>query len=208
MPKLDDLLGRARGPLGPAGTVDLGQRQGLLAELSDLLSRTNGFFLFNAGVHIFRAGPQGHGYDVESWNQSATWKDTYQGLADDLFCFGQDVLGTQFAIVGNKSVVAFEPEACGREVVGASLEDWAAWLLGNPDVHATAGLAHAWQKQNRPLDLTERLIPRQLLVLGGELTLENLVAKDAAECMRIRGPIAHQIQDLPDGATISLNVSE
>jgi hypothetical protein len=133
--------------VGPKGIVDLGGRTGPWSELSALLSRLNGFFLFNAGVHVYRAGQQGLGYDIEQWNDAKTWKYTYEGLADDLFCFGQDVLGTQFAIVANREIVAFEPETGRHTTTGDSLAAWAAWLLEEPAIHGTSGLARTWQDQ-------------------------------------------------------------
>jgi hypothetical protein len=202
--QLEALLSRARGPLGPKVGVDFGERSGPLAELGGVLATMNGFFLFNAGVQVFYGGNDGMGYDITTWNASKTWKYTYQGLADELFCFGQDVLGTQFAILERTSVVRFDPETAEITTIGSSLEDWAAWLLVDPPVNTTSGLAMAWQDRHGALKPDERLIPKQLLILGGQLTLDNLVVKDAVECMRIRGPIAHQIHDLPDGAEVRI----
>jgi hypothetical protein len=48
------------------------------------------------------------------------------------------------------------------------------------------------------------LIPLRFFELGGEVAFDNLVVKDAAEAMRIRGPIAVQIHDLPPGTEIRL----
>jgi hypothetical protein len=166
-----------------------------------MLTELNGFFAFNAGIQVYYAGQGGHGYDLQTWNEPATWQDTYQGLADDLFCFGQDVLGTQFAVLAGH-LVSFDPETGEREDIGHSLEDWAGWLLDDPDVNGTAGLAKSWQDANGALGLDQRLLPSRLLVLGGAPTLDNLMVKDAAECMRIRGPMARQIHDLPDGTQI------
>jgi hypothetical protein len=201
---LETLMNRARGPLGPKVNVDFGARSGPLAELGELLATTNGFFAFDAGVQVFHGGSDGMGYDVTTWNEPKTWKYTYQGLADDLFCFGQDILGTQFAIVARESVVRFNPETAEVTTIGTSLDDWAAWLLADPSVNATAGLAKVWQDSHGALQPGERLIPKQLLILGGQINLDNLVVKGAAECMRIRGTIAYQVHDLPDGAEIRI----
>ncbi|TDQ05299.1 SMI1/KNR4 family protein [Labedaea rhizosphaerae] len=202
-----DLLQRAKGPLGPTVDVDFGVEQGPLAELARLLSAMNGFFAYNAGVHVFRAGDEGAGYDVLNWNSTQLWKSHYQGLADDFFCFGQDILGTQFA-VHQDQVVAFDPEDATYKVIGPTLGDWAAWLAKDQDVNATNGLAHAWQKTNGALAPHERLLPRQLIILGGEVAFDNLIVSDAAKAMRVRGPIAKQIHDVPDGTRIRIEVTE
>lgn len=53
---LEQLLGRARGPMGPAIEGDFGVARGPLAELGQVISRMNGFFLFNGGIQVFRVG--------------------------------------------------------------------------------------------------------------------------------------------------------
>jgi len=201
---LEQLLGRARGPMGPAVELDFGMESGPLAELGTVLSRMNGFFLFNAGVQVFRAGDDGLGPDLLAWNSESLWKDTYGGLADDLFCFGQDIFGTQFAIVGGTDVVAFDPESADLEHLGTSLESWAQWLLDDPDVNGAASFAYAFQKERGALEPDDRLIPLQFFVTGGSYDFGNLAVKEAALAMRIRGPIAQQVHNAPDGATFRL----
>jgi len=200
------LLDRARGPLGPSAMVDFGVTSGPFAELAELLHRLNGFFAFNGGVEVYPVGGTCGVPELVAWNDPATWKQTYGGLADAFFCFGQDVLGTQFAIVDGCTVVAVDPETAEPTPIGDSLDAWAAWLLDDPDVNATDGLARAWQDANGPLALDQRLVPVQLFVLGGAFALDNLFVRDAVTAMRIRGPIAEQIAGLPDGASIVLTV--
>ncbi|MFF2618307.1 SMI1/KNR4 family protein [Kitasatospora sp. NPDC058046] len=205
---LDQLLGRARGPMGPAIDLDFGFDTGPLQELGALLSRMNGFFVFNAGVQVFRAGDEGLGPDLLSWNSDEVWKSTYEGLADHVFCFGQDLFGTQFAIVGGERVVTFNPETADVKDLGAGLDDWAAWLLSDPDVNGVASFAHAFQQQNGALTPDQRLVPLQFFVAGGEFAFENLVVRESGEAMRIRGPIAQKIHELPDGATLRLGTTQ
>ena len=147
---LEQLLGRARGPMGPAAELDFGVEEGPLAELGAMISRINGFFVFNAGIQVFRVGEEGYGADLLNWNSEDTWKDTYGGLADDLFCFGQDIFGRQFAIEDGEDVVLFDPETARVTTLGDSLEDWAAWLLADQDVNGAASFAYAYQKEKGP----------------------------------------------------------
>lgn len=200
------LLDRARGPLGPRIELDLGIEEGPLAELSSLLTRVNSFFAFDAGVQVFHAGDEGLGPDLMAWNGAELWKQTYGGLAEDYFCFAQDVLGTQFAVVGGATVVAVDPETARATTIGDSLDAWSAWLFEDPAVHATANLAYAWQEENGPLEADQRLLPLRFFVTGGGYDFDNLVVQEAAQAMRIRGPIAQQVHDLPDGAHIRLHV--
>jgi hypothetical protein len=201
---LEELMSRARGPMGPAIELDFGVESGPLVELGRTISRMNGFFLFNAGVQVFRVGEEGLGPDMLTWNGDEAWKATYAGLADDVFCFGQDLFGNQFAIVGGEEVVRFDPETAETVSLGASLEEWAHWLLEDPDVNAAASFAYAFQKRNGALEPDQRLIPLRFFVMGGSYDDDNLTVKEAAVAMRIRGPIAQQVQDLPDGATVRL----
>lgn len=199
---LEQLMGRARGPMGPAIELDFGVARGPLAELGQVIRRMNGFFLFNGGIQVFRVGEEGLGPDMLAWNTDTLWKSTYAGLADDVFCFGQDLFGTQFAILGDEEVVRFDPETAQVKPLGTSLEDWARWLLSDPDVNGVNSFAHAFQKENGALEPDERLIPLQFFVTGGSYDFDNLSVKDAAVAMQIRGPIAQKIHNAPEGATI------
>jgi hypothetical protein len=71
-------------------------------------------------------------------------------------------------------------------------------------VRGEAGFARAFQDAEGPLLPDQRLVPLQPFVGGGDYGFENLSVKDAAAAMRIRGPIAQQLRDLPEGSTIRL----
>lgn len=202
--KTRELLDRARGPLGPSVSVDFGSEYGPLKELAEVLSEMNGFFAFNAGVQIFHAGGQGVGPELSYWNTSETWKEAFEGMADEYFCFGQDVLGMQYAIHEGTKLVRFDPETARSSHIGHSLEEWASWLLDNPEINGTSILAKVWQDQKGPLEPHQRLVPLKFFELGGEVSFDNLMVKDAVEAMRARGPIAVQIRDLPPGTEIHL----
>ncbi len=204
---VQELLTRVRAPLGRAAAVDFGVPAGPLRELAQLLSHTNGFSLFGSAVQVYRAGVDGLGPELLAWNTGGPWKDSFGGLADECFCFGQDVLGTQFAVADDR-VVLFDPETADTEVLGRTLDDWASWLLDDPLVNATVGLTVEWERARGALEPHERLVPLQLIALGGELALDNLVVREAAEALRIRGPIARQLHDLPDGAEVHLTVED
>jgi hypothetical protein len=203
---LRELIRPGRSPLGPGIRLDLGAATGPLGELAGLLSHTNGFTTANAGVQVFRAGPDGLGPELSYWNAAGTWKSTYGALAEDLFCFGQDLFGVQFAIEDHSRIVTFDPETGDRDFIGDTLDTWAQWLLADLDLHAARSFATAWQDRHGPLDYDERLLPRQLFVLGGTYDDENLKVAEAAAAMRIRGPLAQQLSGLADGTRIHLSI--
>ncbi|MFB7946591.1 SMI1/KNR4 family protein, partial [Kitasatospora phosalacinea] len=99
-----------------------------------------------------------------------------------------------------------DPETAATNDLGDSLEDWAAWLLADPDVNGAHAFAHAYMQANGPLPIDRRLLPRQFFVLGGEYAHDNLVPEDAAAAMRVRGPFAHATRDLPDGTRVKTTV--
>ncbi|WP_222850170.1 SMI1/KNR4 family protein [Allosaccharopolyspora coralli] len=201
---LRHLVSGARGPAGLRRSVDLGATAGILGELGGLLSAVNGFSACNAGIQVFRAGTPGLGPELSQWNHPEMWKNTYGGIADGLFCFGQDLFGVQFAVQDRTTVVAFDSETGRITPLGTTLEAWAAWLLDDVDVHGCRAYATAWQDQCGPLGHSQRLVPWRLFALGGTYDFDNVTAKDAARCMRIRGPLARQIHELPQGTTITL----
>lgn len=199
-----NLILMSKGPFGPNRAVDFGTSSGPLGELSALLLQRNGFALFNAGVQVFRGGAGGIGPELAEWNSPHAWKDTYGALADDLFCFGQDLFGVQFAITGNRTVVTFDPENGQRASIGSSLQDWAEWLLADPNVRGAHGFATSWQDEFGALTMQQRLIPRRFFVFGGTYDRNNVTSMDAVEAMRIRGPLARHVHDLPKGANVQL----
>jgi hypothetical protein len=202
MTPLEELTRQGHSPLGPPVRVDLGP--GLPGELAALLARTNGFSVFDAGVVVFPAG-QGRGPELGAWNATETWRYTYGSLIDGLYFFAQDLFGVQFAIEDGHRVSTFDPETGDRATIGTSLNEWADWLLAAPDERGARSFAKRWQSVHGPLTDDERLLPRTLFVLGGGYDESNLVVRDAVTCMRVRGPIAQQIHDLPDGVPIHLD---
>ncbi|KAA5830685.1 DUF6531 domain-containing protein [Saccharopolyspora hirsuta] len=205
---LELLLDRSRGPAGLPREVELDAGEGPLAELAAVLSTRNGFFAFNAGVQVFRAGEPGVGPELQAWNRPDSWKGSYGGLADGLFCFGQDLFGVQFAVRDRRCVVTFDPETGRTTEIGPSLEDWARWLLQDPDQRGCRSFATRWQDENGALAPDQRLVPWRFFVLGGGYDDANLTAKDAVACMRIRGPVAEQVAALPDGAKLQITVPQ
>lgn len=200
------LLDRARGPMGPGVELDFGVPHGPLVELATALRELNGFFVFNAGIQVFRAGTEGLGYDLEHWNEPTTWKEAYGGMADDLFCFGQDLFGAQFAIVDGVRIVVMDPETGERQHLGDTLEEWVAWLFADPEHNGHSDLARGWQDKFGPLDLTDRLIHPQPLILGGEHSVDNVVVIDGVTALRSLGPLAVAIRDLPEGTPIEFHL--
>jgi hypothetical protein len=65
-----------------------------------------------------------------------------------------------------------------------------------------------WQAKNGMLPLNKRLIPKKLFILGGECNIDNLYAMDSIKSMQLRGEIANQIKELPDGSKVNFHITE
>jgi hypothetical protein len=178
----------------------------LVEELSRMLFRKNGFYAFEASLHIFSwddSMSQDGNFGLQAWNERALWRDCYDGLTDGLLFFAEDIFGGQFAIRENE-VIFFDPESGDIEVLAKSIEDWAAKILLNYPELTGYPLAHSWQAINGPISRGKRLLPKIPFILGGDYEVNNLFAVDAVKGMRYRGELWKQLRDLPDGAQVRL----
>jgi hypothetical protein len=177
----------------------------LMSQLNELLSIKNGFFAFESALRVFPSTQETGLQTLQTWNRTSLWINSYQGMAEGLFFFAEDVFGSQFAINEN-GVVSFDPETGQREQVAASVYDWAQKILDEYELLTGYALAHEWQSKNGALAMTDRLIPKTPFVLGGEFRTENLYSLGAVKGMTLRANLATQIRDLPDGAQVRWNI--
>jgi hypothetical protein len=173
-------------------------------ELMEMLAEVNGFYAFEAALHVFPV-TSGEHMDLVRWNSATLWRDAYGSLADDLVFFAEDAFGGQFALA-DEGVVSFDPETGDAELIAATLEGWAAQLLADYELLTGFPLAHEWQERFGALPVGARLLPKTPFVLGGEFAVNNLFAGDAVAGMRMRGDVALQLRDHPDGTTVVYRV--
>jgi hypothetical protein len=178
------------------------------AELAELLSKKNGFFTFEASLHVYSSAvSKEDALSIQNWNSPGCWRNEYGQLvpASALF-FAQDAFGNQFAFSGGE-VKVFCAESAEFISVGTSLEAWATEILEDWRNLTGFYLAHDWQIANRPLQKGERLIPKIPFVIGGPHNIENLYAGEITRAMRFRASIARQIANLPDGMPVTLKIT-
>lgn len=185
---------------GPVTGLPHGERG---AELGELLHRRNGFVAFESALIVRGAGPGSN--DLAAWNAENGWRSCYSKLSDGVFFFAEDVFGGQFGL-RDEVVVSFDPETGDQQVVARSLDAWAERVLDDAAMMTGHPVAHAWQRRFGPLPLDQRLIPKVPFVLGGDFAIENLYALDSTLGMQVRGELAVQIHDLPDGAQVTYRV--
>jgi hypothetical protein len=173
----------------------------LLQELVSLLQWKNGFYAFESALHVFPAGRSGTGIDLDRWNSGDLWRYAYGDLAAGCLFFAEDVFGGQFCIYGGE-ICTFDPETGDRQGIASSLEEWSSAVLADDEFLTGYPFARDWQAAHGRLPSGNRLVPKQPFVLQGEYALSNLYPMDAVTGMQLRGELAVQIRDLPDGARI------
>ncbi|MBT3161854.1 SMI1/KNR4 family protein [Streptomyces sp. Vc74B-19] len=170
-----------------------------------MLGRINGFYAFEASLHVFPVDSAGSSTDLEEWNAPQLWRDAYDGMAEGLFFFAEDIFGGQFAIK-DEVIHSFDPETGESSPVAESLEGWAAEILSDYEFLTGYPVAHEWQALNGVIEDGSRLIPKCPFVLGGEFSTGNMYVLDSVKAMRLRGDLAVQLRDLPDGATVRFKI--
>jgi hypothetical protein len=195
---IDELLRAAGDALCEANAAT----ERLPAGVHELLAARNGFFAFVSALYVRPSGDVPG--DVVEWNRENGWRKAYGELATGLFFFAEDAFGNQFALDHDGRVVAFDAETAGLETLAETVSDWVRMLLDDWRSLTGYAVARDWQEANRPLKPGERLVPRKPFVIGGEYSLENLVAAVDHEAMTYRGQIATQIAHLPEGTEIVL----
>ncbi len=211
MTRLEKILSIAGDPIITSAPVESKVAQILEGRLGEelqwILARKNGFFAFESALHLFPLGAVPGVVDLEQWNSPDLWRDEYGDLAKDLFFFAEDIFGGQFCIHGN-IIGYFDSETGEVEKLAESFEEWADKILADYEVLTGYPLAHEWQLRHGPIPNNHRLIPVQFFVTGGEYTVANLKLAEASEGMKIRGPFAQYIKDLPDGTRIEIKIIE
>jgi len=175
--------------------------------IRDVLAKKNGFFCFESALRFFPSVTVEASWGLGEWNSPDLWKTDYLGLADNIFCFAEDIFGRQFAVCEGK-IGIFEIETGDFDIVALSLQEWASMLLLDYNQMTGFRLAHEWQVRHGPLHPRHRLMARTPFVLGGEYSLTNLVALDSLQLMKNLGNLARQIHALPDGSRIEFKVGQ
>jgi len=175
-------------------------------ELNDILSVRNGFFAYEGSL-LFR--PVDNVENLEGlidWNSVSLWKGLYSNPeVDEHFFFAENIFGEQFSIKEG-SIFQFYPETAEFEPFASSFGEWAKKIISEPDFITGHQIAHLWQSENGALKLGERLAPSLPFVLGGDYDLSNLKRTSDIDLIRFRAQLANQIQDLPDGAEIKIDL--
>jgi hypothetical protein len=174
---------------------------GVLKDLLELFKWKNGFYAFESALHVFPSQSIGIEIGLVEWNAADLWINEYQGMADGSVFFAEDIFGGQFCI-RHDGIYSFDPETAGLELLARDLEGWAKLVLDDYEFLTGYPLAHEWQQSRGKLISGNRLVPKIPFVVGGDFSVANLYELNAVKAMQLRGSLANQIKNIPDGATI------
>ncbi len=170
-----------------------------------------GFAIHEGALRFFSVCAEPEARNVIEWNRPETWKFEYKELLPEkLWCFAEDVFGHQFCF-GENGVYWLDPETGGLEYQGETFSEWRKFIAPSIDYFTGESLAKAWHEahdSDDPLTPDKVLMPLTLFMAGGKFEITNVFPLDAIEAMRVRGNIAYQIKDVPDGASIQIKFTE
>jgi hypothetical protein len=211
MNRIGELISIGGEPLGHqpitlnlANLNDYGQ---LGEQLTTLLRQKNGFYAFEAALHVFPTAPHQNEMTLSRWNSDGLWRHEYGELIGNVLFFAEDAFGDQFCF-NDGQVCSFDAETGEMKVIGQNLEEWAKRILEEYGPRTGHPLMRKWQEQHGPLPSGTRLMPKIPFVLGGEYALNNLYPLASVSAMKSRGNLARQIKNLPDGAQVEFRIIE
>ena len=125
MTNIEKLLSQSSESLAaePEAMLKSLQAYTLGAEIFQMLQRKNGFYAFEAALHVFPLTSD-PGSGVEGWNAPSLWRSEYGDLAKGLLFFAEDILQDQFCLSEKKSGVhRFHAETGQTTFMVESVED-------------------------------------------------------------------------------------
>lgn len=169
-------------------------------DLYNLLNHRNGFYAFESALHVFSDD------ELKEINTLIKSEKLYKDIENCIY-FAEDIFGNLFCMKNNR-IYMFDVETEKLDYIVDSIGGWTEEILKDYNFLTGYSLAHEWQIINGKLDDTKRLVPKQLFVLGGKYTIENLGAQDRFDALRYRSDIAQQLKNVKDGEQIVLNIRE
>ena len=116
--------------------------------LSTILKKKNGFFAFEGALHFYPTA--GDEISIESINGEREWIVEYDGLADGLFFFAQDIFGSQYCIRESDGMFCkFEVETGHVEDKSTHLSGLIELILKDFDFESGHTFAKEWQEKNK-----------------------------------------------------------
>lgn len=208
-PRLLTLLDGSSGPMaiwsGMPGCPGAERSPTRWTELAAVLEARNGFMAFDGALHVFPAGPTAWNLHLASVNDPEGWRREFWHRCEGMVFFASNAFGDLYGLKGDE-VIRFDPETGADAVFAADLAGWADRILDDWRLETGYEAMAAWQDRNGAVDEGLRLMPTQPFAFGGSNALENLRAVPLLEGLAMRGSVATQTRNLPDGAKVRIEV--
>lgn len=192
--------------VGPISATPSGfeARNGLLADLADMLRQSNGFVMWDGAFVLLPSGDGGPVPGIEGFN-AGEWKRAYPKEVEDTVFFAVDAFGFPFG-VSHDRVVQLDPETGILRPVAETLGGLLDKVRAEPDETVALFALERWRAAGRDLRLGQRLAPKTPFVLGGGREADDFYAADMMERAAFNAHVYGRIRNLPDGATVELKV--
>lgn len=174
--------------------------------LKSLYELRNGFLTFENELLVRPLDSSSVG--VAAWNHPDGWKAEYGDLVSPLTFFAENIFGEQYGVTSDGEFAKFWPETGTIDKVASDVESWAKWLYSDYQVETGYPFAVRFQNEHGPLRLGQRLSPIVPFSFGGSYEVSNLYAATDDAAMRTRASIAKQIENLPEGAPVTIRITE
>ncbi|MCB2156345.1 hypothetical protein KQI84_15840 [bacterium] len=158
-------------------------------------------FALESALLIRPYGSNSSARGLEQWNAMDSWKNVYGAPISETCFFGEDIIGGQFGVCDGV-FLRLDPEIGEHEQMGSSIEEWARAVLDDFCYWTSYPTARDWQQAFGPLQRGVRLVPKQLLCLGGNLELDNLQEMDERRMMARYGFYAARLRGTAEGAEV------
>lgn len=166
---------------------------------------TNGGIFYGRSLQLYCCNAAKNYTDIEFVNNVLIAAFDY--LFKDLYAFGQDILGNQFAFeLTSKQIVFFNCETGERKAMAKNFEEWLDCLFNDLDYYAGISFVKEWNEKNELLP-NQRLCPKKPFVIGGEYESENWYALDFPKYIEYSADIANQLYNLKDGQKVKLVIN-
>lgn len=130
-------------------------------------------------------------------------------FTEQLFTFGQDLFGHQFAFERESARVwHFNTETGERQIIGGNFNEWMREFENKLDYYTGEPLMKEWITEKGPVPPDARLVPVKPFVMGGEYETGNLHALPFPEYLLYYSDLAHQISGIPDGTPVKLTIKK
>lgn len=171
-------------------------------ELITLYTDLNGFVGFEGALLCFPSNLELN-ISLKYMNDLNPWKYVYCRDVQETFFFSADIFGHLFGVLRG-GIMKFNPETGIIEKHSESIEEWASVIISNYDYETGWSLARDWQKENGPLNIEERLLPKVPFSIGGEYEISNLTVVKLNEAMKQYSNLFIQVKSAKKGESISI----